>query len=426
MKKSKLILAALLLSAISGYAQERILDRIIAIVDDNIILQSEMDQNAMNFAMQMGVQPRLGSKEFDELRKQTLEQLVLQKVLLVKAKEDSVVVDETRIDRALDDQMNNIIQRLGSEEKVEEYFGSTLRKVRRTMRKNLEEQMLVQTLQQQKVFQIPINRREVLAFYEDKKDSIPEKQGAVNLSHILKSVKASPAARELAYAKIQEAKAELDRGVDFAEVAKKYSDDGSAAIGGDLGMMQRTDLVPEYADPAYDLQPGEISDIVESPFGFHIIQLIEKDDDEINTRHVLAKLETTEDDAQKTIAFMDSLGAVIDNGSIAFEDAAKQFSDDETTKEAGGELGTFQIGELQLPEWQQAAQALRVGEMSRPIKTRFGYIIVKLNSREDSRRLTIEDDWEEIEQIALSYKREREFLKWVEGLKKDVYIKINI
>ena len=101
MKKSKLILAALLLSAISGYAQERILDRIIAIVDDNIILQSEMDQNAMNFAMQMGVQPRLGSKEFDELRKQTLEQLVLQKVLLVKAKEDSVVVDETRIDLSL-------------------------------------------------------------------------------------------------------------------------------------------------------------------------------------------------------------------------------------------------------------------------------------------------------------------------------------
>ncbi|MFQ5632470.1 MAG: peptidylprolyl isomerase [bacterium] len=410
----------------STFAQREVLDRVIAVVDENIILQSELDQFAANLALRSNIQPQPGTTEFEQIRKATLDQLIVQKVLLVKAKEDSVEVDPTRVDKMLQENLDGMIKQIGSESKLEEYFGASIRKLRKNFRKDIEERLLVETLQQQKVMQIPVSRREVLEFYNTMKDSLPDMPERVNISHILISNIASSDARTNAYKKITEAKEKLAQGVDFAEVAKAYGDDPSAPKGGDLGFFRRDELVREYAEAAFVLEAGEVSDIVETQFGFHLIKLIEKRGEQIHTQHVLVRVQASESDEDRTIAFIDSLRNDILAGVISFEDAAKEYSEDQSSKGNDGNLGWYETETIQLPAWRDAAKELQVGQISKPIKTNFGFIIVKLNEREQSHELDIKEDYAQIEAIAVNFKREREFYKWVDEIKKDVYIKVNL
>ncbi|MDQ7054942.1 MAG: peptidylprolyl isomerase [candidate division KSB1 bacterium] len=424
----KTILRGLLLVLLlfqTSYSQE-VLDRIVAIIDDNIILQSELDQFAIQFALQNGLDPRKNPERFKALREKVLNQLVVQKVLLVKAKEDSVEIDENRVDKMLEQQINTMIDRLGSPDKLEEYFGTSLRRIRRNLRKEIEERALVETLQNLKFAQIPISRREVIEFYNTMKDSLPELPTRVHISHILISVQPSAEAKQRALKKIKEAQKKLQEGVAFDEVARQYSDDpGSASRGGDLGFTQRGDFVRPFEEVAFNLEPGDISDIVETQFGYHIIQLLDRRGEKIHARHILAAVPMTEEDERRTVQFMDSLRTAIIEGKISFAEAAKQFSRDETTKEKGGDLGWFELQQLQVEEFQQAVANLKPGEISRPIKTQFGYHLVLLNERKEARKLTLEQDWDRIAEFAQMRKRNQEFKRWVEEIKKDLYIKIN-
>ncbi len=403
-----------------------VLDRIVAIIDDNIILQSELDQFAIQFALQNGLDPRKDPERFKELREKVLEQLVVQKVLLVKAKEDSVEIDQTRVDKMLEQQINTMIDRLGSPDKLEEYFGTSLRRIRRNLRKEIEERALVETLQNLKFAQIPVSRREVIEFYNTMKDSLPELPARVHISHILMSVEPSPEAKAQALKKIKEAQKKLQEGMDFDEVARLYSDDpGSASRGGDLGFTQRGEFVRPFEEVAFNLEPGEISDIVETQFGYHIIQLLDRRGEKIHARHILAAVPMTEDDERRTVQFMDSLRTAILEGKITFAEAAKKYSKDETTREKGGDLGWFEMQQLQVEEFRQAVENLQPGEISHPIKTQFGYHLILLNDRKPARKLSLEKDWDRIAEFARMRKRNLEFQKWVDEIKKDLYIKIN-
>ncbi len=418
------VLMVLLLFRLAS-AQD-VLDRIVAIIDDNIILQSELDQFAIQFALQNGLDPRKDPERFKELREKVLEQLVVQKVLLVKAKEDSVEIDQTRVDKMLEQQINTMIDRLGSPDKLEEYFGTSLRRIRRNLRKEIEERALVETLQNLKFAQIPISRREVIEFYNTMKDSLPELPARVHISHILMSVEPSPEAKAQALKKIKEAQKKLQEGMDFDEVARLYSDDpGSASRGGDLGFTQRGEFVRPFEEVAFNLEPGEISDIVETQFGYHIIQLLDRRGEKIHARHILAAVPMTEDDERRTVQFMDSLRTAILEGKITFAEAAKKYSKDETTREKGGDLGWFEMQQLQVEEFRQAVENLQPGEISHPIKTQFGYHLILLNDRKPARKLSLEKDWDRIAEFARMRKRNLEFQKWVDEIKKDLYIKIN-
>lgn len=426
MKRYLLTTLLFFLLSQSGFAQREFLDRVIAVVDENIILQSELDQLATNLALRSNVQPRPGSSDFEEIRKSTLEQLIIQKVLLVKAKEDSVEVDPSRVDKVLEENLNSMIQQIGSESKLEEYFGASIRKLKKNFRKDIEERLLVETLQQKKAMQIPVSRREVMEFYNTMKDSLPERPERINISHILVSNIASSDARAKAYQKITEAKEKIAQGVDFSEVARTYGEDPSAPQGGDLGFFRRDELVQEYAEAAFALEIGEVSDIVETQFGFHLIKLLERRGEQIHTQHVLVLVQASESDEGRTIAFLDSLRSEILAGTISFEDAAKQYSEDQSSKEKGGDLGWYETATIQLPAWRDAANELQNGEISKPVKTNFGFIIVRLNDRQEARRLDINRDFDQIEAVAINFKREQEFFKWVEEIKKDVYIKVHL
>lgn len=409
-----------------GARAQQALDQIAAVVDNNIILSSELLQYARQLAVQLGINPAKEPEKFEALRRNTLENLVAQKVLLTKAKEDSITVDDRQIDQTLDDQISRMAQQLGSEEKLEEYFGQPMRKIRRTLRQEIADRLLVETLQAKKVREIRISRREVEEFYNAKKDSLPKLKASVKLSHILFTVEAGEAAQQKARSLIDSLLMVVRAGGDFAALAEKFSEDpGSAGKGGMLGFIQRGDFVKEFEEAAFALKPGEISDVVKTQFGFHVIQLIDRRGEKINARHILIRLTTTADDEAAIAQKAKNVREEILSGKIVFAEAAKAHSKDNTTKENGGELGWFELDQLQLPAFRQAVEALGLNEISEPIKTQFGYHLLRLDGKREPRTLSLAEDYEQVHELALYDKREREFSAWVEGIKKQLYIRIN-
>ncbi|HDI52426.1 MAG TPA: hypothetical protein ENF45_07325 [Bacteroidetes bacterium] len=283
---------------------------------------------------------------------------------------------------------------------------------------------MVEKLQQQKLQEVKITRQEVEQFYQTNRDSLPELKESVEISHILLQVTPGAESKQQAREKIAGILERLRSGEDFAELARQYSEDpGSAAKGGELGFIQRGDFVKDFEEKAFALQPGQISDIVETQFGFHIIQMLERRGEKINVRHILIRTRPTKADEERTLklllAIRDSCLAGAD-----FAEMAKRYSNDETTADKGGYLGWFEVEKLQLPEFKSVVKELKIGEISQPFRTRFGYHIVKLLNRREGGKLSLQRDWEQIEQWALMDKRSRAMQKWVEELKKNLYIEI--
>jgi peptidyl-prolyl cis-trans isomerase SurA len=405
-------------------SQEAI-DRIVAVVDDQIILQSELLQYAYSLAMQMGVDPRKQPDKFQELRDGALQSLIAQKVFFTKAKEDSVTVDSRQVDQVLDERLKYMVEQLGSEEKLEEYYGQPIRKIRRTFRESVEEGLLVRALQQRKYREVKLTRREVEEFYQAKKDSLPGIKAAVRLSHVLINIAPGDAAVQAAKVKIDTLLRRVRSGEDFANLARLYSEDpGSAAKGGELGFIQRGDFVKEFEETAFALQPGEISGVVRSPFGFHVIQLIDRRGEKVNARHILVRLSTSASDEKTTEAFVRQLRDDVLAGKISFEEAAKKYSNDQTSNEKGGDLGWFETAQLQVPAFREAARTLQVGEISPPLKTQYGFHLVRLDERREPRQYTLAHDWQEIQDMAQNAKVEREMQNWLAVLKKQIYVRV--
>jgi peptidyl-prolyl cis-trans isomerase SurA len=299
-----------------------------------------------------------------------------------------------------------------------------MKKIRKDTRKLIEEQMLVEQVRSTQFRSIKVSRREVEEFYSMYEDSLPSKNETVEIAHILKLVEPSPDAQAEAYQKIEDVLNQLKSGSEFAELAQKFSDDpASAKRGGDLGMMSRGDFVPEFENAAFQLEDGQISDIVQTQFGYHIIKMIERRGEKIHTQHILVQMMPTEDDEKRTIDFLKELKAEHLNGAD-FSELAVKSSDDENVSQDQGVLGTFDSDRLALPQFKTIVDELNPGEVSDPFKTEYGYHIVLLKSRNATRRLSLDTDWQELEQMALNYKMEKEYAKWIENMKKTVNVEI--
>lgn len=426
--RKKLALLIFLICTAGQLNAQQVLDKIVAVVENEIILSSELTQYSMNLAFQLRIDPRKDMDKFKELQTETLNNLINQKILLAKAEEDSIVVEDRQVESVLEEQINRMIQQMGgSVQKLEEYLGSPLNKIRRNFKEDVRKNLMVETLRNTKFREIKINRREVEEFYRTMKDSLPELKETVDLSHILLEVKAGDSSEQEGKKKIEGLLERIKAGESFEEIASQYSEDpGSKAKGGEIGFMQRGDFVPEFEEVAFMLEPGQISDIVKSRFGFHIIQSIDRQGDRINVRHILIRLEPTNQDEQVTEKQIFDIKQMLADSNSTFADVAKQYSDDEESKAQGGHLGLFEVENLQEKEFKAAIAGLKPGEISEPFKTRFGWHIIKLNSRESAREITINKDWEKIESWALNIKRQKEFDKWLEEIKKDVYVDVKV
>lgn len=426
MRKRIIFFYIFLMSANHLLAQP-VLDKVVAVVENEVILQSELTQYALNLAFQLRIDPRREAEKFAQLQRETLQNLINQKILLAKAEEDTVVVEERQVDSVLEEQISRMIQQFGSEQKLEEQVGMSINKLKRNFRDEVRKNLRVEKLQQTKFSTIKITRREVEEFFNSTKDSLPELKETVDISHILINVKAGDASERAAQQKIADLLQQVKAGADFADLCRKYSEDpGSAARGGEIGFMERGDFVPEFEEVAFLLEPGQISDIVRSRFGLHIIQCIDRKGDKINVRHLLIRLEPTSIDETETEKKTREIRELLNDPNNDFKKIAEQYSDDETTKQQGGHLGLFETENLQEPEFRAVIDTLKPGEISQPFKTKFGWHILKLNSKQEPRAISIERDWERLEAYALNLKRQRQFQNWLEELKKDVYIEIKM
>lgn len=409
----------------AGVSQE-LLDRIVAIVDDEVILESEVTQTAWMMLMQMGLDPTRNQDKFLEFRKLAAQNMVTKELLVIQADKDTVEANEAQIEQHLQQQMQMAIQQAGGEDKLEEVFGMTLSRVRRNYREDIEKELRAKAVQDQKLMNVTVNSREVKEFFETMKDSLGRKNESVDISHILIETKPGETARMDAMEKAIQVRKQLLEGADFAELAKEYSDDpGSAQRGGDLGFMSRDDFVREFAEAAFQLEEGELSDIVESQFGFHVIQMIERRGEKIHTRHILISIKPTKQDEIDAANKIKDVYRQLEEGTD-FADLVTQYSDDESSKYDRGHLDAFDVDELRQMEMGKellfALNGVDVGEYSEPVKTVYGFHILKLNAKEDARDYSLEKDYDEIEQMALGWKQQQVLNEWIDQMKEQVYI----
>lgn len=417
----KWIAAGLLMWAALAAGEETI-DRVVAVVDDEIILESEILQYMQYSMGASGSLDSLSAEQLNVLSGQVLDDLIAQKLLLTRARYDSIAVSQKEVDRELDNRMANLIEQVGGQDKLESYYGMPLPKIKRQFRPLVEETLLIERIRRQHLTSVRVSRSEVIEFWESIKDSVPPLRDAIRLAHILLQDRVSEASVEAAIARADSAKQIIESGqMTFEEYASRFSDDaGSAARGGKLGTTNRGDLVPEYEAAAYELEPGELSAPTVSQFGVHLIRLNERTGEKINSDHILFKVTPAAADEAQTMADAESLVVRL-RGGDDFAELALNLSTDTKTSANGGDLGWFSPAELP-DEFKAPIEGKQKGEYSDPFRTIFGVHIVKVTDRVFSRAITLNEDYSRIEQMALAKKQDEEFKKWIDKLAKETYV----
>ncbi|GJQ20875.1 MAG: peptidylprolyl isomerase [Bacteroidia bacterium] len=419
------ILRGVLLFWIASFSAsaQTVIDRIIAVVDKEIITESELRERTTLVAMQNRTDP-----SNPDLRKQILEGMIAEKLILAQAIIDSVAVSDDEVAQALEQQLQNLIRQAGSERRIEEYYGMPISRIRREFRDDIRKQLLVQRVRQTREANLSVSRREVEEFFATYKDSLPSVPDQYELSNIFMVPKPDSSVEQRSRAFLRAILDSIKAGGDFADFAKRHSQDGTAASGGDLGWAKRGTFVPEFERVAFSLSEGELSDIVQTEFGYHIIQLLQRRGESVHVRHILLRLEKGPVSDSATVETLRALRARALAGE-SFADLARKYSEDEETKALGGDLGTVTLDQLE-PEFARVVEGLQEGEISEPhrinLKNTYGFQIVKVRKKIPTHPMNLEDDYRRIEQFALFVKRNRKNAEWIEELKKTIYWEVRL
>ena len=416
MKTNRIACVALLIATL---AQAQILDRIVAVVDNDIILESEVNAQVQLLIVNNKIDPNTPG-----LKQQVLQSMINEKLILAKAIEDSVTVTDEEVQQQLDNIIQQRIQQFGSEARLEEMYGMPLARIRREFREEMRKNLLAQRLQQQRFGSTQIGRYEVEEFYRSYRDSLPRVPEEVELAHIFVRPKVSEEAKAAATSKIQVLADSLKQGSDFAALARRHSEDpGSAPQGGDLGFVRRGQFVKEFEAAVFALNEKQISGIVETDFGLHIIQLLERRGDAVHARHILLRIEKTKASDDAATVLLDSLRRRALAGE-SFAELAKKYSERKETSMIGGELGTFELEQLDKGTF-DAISGLKEGEISQPAQlvegNSYGYHIILLRKRTPAHTMTLEQDYRRIEALALNFKRTKDYQTWLEELRGKIY-----
>ncbi|MGA3285921.1 MAG: peptidylprolyl isomerase [Bacteroidota bacterium] len=413
-----ILLIPLILSA------QTLIDRIVAVVDKEIITESELNERVSFLAMQNRIDPNQKG-----LRTQVLDGLISEKLVLAQALIDSIEVTDDDITRALDQQIANFVRQVGSEQRVEQMYGKSISRIKREYRTEIKNQLLVQKVRQQREASISVTRREVEDFFISFRDSLPQVPEEFELSHIYIVPKPDTAVEAKTRQLMQSVLDSIHAGGDFADFAKRYSTDpGSAASGGDLGWEKRGVFVREFEETVFGLKEGDISGIVKTQFGFHIIQLIGRRGESVHARHILMKIDKGPASDSATVDTLRALRERVLKGE-SFAELASKYSEDEDTKSVGGDLGTLTVDQLQ-PDFAGQIKNTKAGEISEPQRTvvgaSYGFHIIWMRKRTLPHAINVQDDYKRIEQLALYMKRNKLNAEWLDELKKTIYVDIRL
>ena len=444
MKKHWIIIALMLL-ALPMMAQNRqpqVIDKVVAVVGKNIILQSDIENQYIQYRMQ-GLTDGTGK----EVRARILEDLLLQKLMLNQAEMDSITVTDDQVEAQMDQRIRYFVTRLGSQEKLEEQFGKSMSEIKEEVRQAVKDQMLQEQVQAKIMQNVVVTPKEVKDFFNDiPNDSLPLIQPEYEIVQIVKrppvSIDEKLQVKDRLY---QIRKRILEGESSFSTMAVLYSEDpGSARQGGELGFAGKGVYATEFENVAFNLHDGEISDVVETQFGFHIIQLIERRGETINCRHILLTAKVPVEALEKAQNQLDSVAQLIRNGDMTFEEACKKFSDDDS-KNNGGYLTNAGTGgnwlslkdmqqlEAEYPEYKNLAfvvSRLEVGEVSDPLpmttnENNDAFRLIMVKRKTEVHQANLKDDYTLIQNWAIGQKRQEAIGKWVSNKAAKAYIRLD-
>jgi peptidyl-prolyl cis-trans isomerase SurA len=420
----------IVLGCINLAGQARIVDEVVAVVGDNRILYSDIEQSYLQLKAQ-------GEKPNENTRCQILEQLLMQKLLLNQAEVDSIEITESQVETELDSRLKYFISAIGSEEKLEDYFNKTTLEIKDDLRDEIREQILTGKMRAKITEDISVTPSDVRTYFRSlPEDSLPYINAEVEFNQILIYPKSSEQAILEVREKLLGIRERILNGESFTTLAVIYSEDpGSAVKGGDIGWVSKSDLDPEYAKASFALKKGAISKIVESSFGFHIIQCLDRTEDRVHTRHILLRPQISQDAKNEAVEKLDSIARLIRLDSITFEKAAIRYSQDEDTRVNGGQAVNPHKGGIrwEMDEFEPAeyniVNNLKIGEISDPYqstdkKGKLVYKIIWLKNRTNPHVGNLKEDYNLFKMKAMQIKQNEVVNQWVEDKIKTTYIRI--
>lgn len=425
-------LCAMLATAMPLVAQDNVIDEVLWVVGDEAILKSDVEQARLYYMMQ-------GKSVEGEPYCVIPEQLAIQKLFLHQAAVDSIEVTEQEVINAVENEINQRIAQIGSREKMEEYYSKTSTQIREELRETMRDRMIVEKMQYKLFEDIKVTPAEVRRGYEQmKEEDIPFVPTQVEVQIITQQPEIPLEEIERVKSELREYAERVNSGdAQFSTLAVFYSqDEGSARRGGDLDFFGRGEMVPEFSAVAFNLtDPNKVSKIVETEFGFHIIQLIEKRGDRIRARHILRKPEVPAENLKLSMEKLDSVAGDIRNGKMSFEEAV-MLSDDKNTRKNFGLMSNemtlssrFELQELP-QEVARAVYAMKEGEISAPFvmidkRGKEVCAIVKLKSRIEGHKATPTEDFQVIKDVIISQIKAKKLEEWIKEKQKSTYVRIN-
>lgn len=426
-----LVCCFLVLSFGTSAQEPIVLDKIIAKVGNSIILKSTHERTYLDYLSQ-------GTYSGDDLKCKVLTNLFTGKLMVEKAVIDSIEVSDEEVNATLDQRISYIISQIGSEQELEAYYGKTLDEFKAELFDQIKEQLIIQRVEREAITDIKVTPAEVKKFYKKiPTDSLPFYSAEVALAQIVMKPKASEGEKQRIREFMKDMKAKILNGeASFEELAKKYSEDpGSAVKGGELGLSKRGQLVPQYEAAVFSLKKGEISGPVESDFGFHMIQLHERLGNTYRSRHILITPKPSYEDFKKTEAFLDSIINLVEEGSLSFEAAAKEHSEDRETSSSGGffldATGAQRLSvESLTPELFFTIDTMSTGTISKPMRFKMddgkeSLRVLYYKDRIAPHQANLRQDYHKIQQAVKQSKKNSTLAVWFENAKDEVYTEID-
>ena len=438
MKKILSVLWLACCACLSAVAQDNVIDEIVWVVGDDAILRSDIETQRL-YMLNEG--QRFDGDPYCVIP----EQLAIQKLYLNQAKIDSITANENQVIQSVDQWMNMAVNQMGSREKLEEYMGKKFSQIKEERKETVREQQIVQQMQQKLIGEIKLTPAEIRKYFNQlPQDSLPTIPTTVEVQIVTMEPKIPFEETDAIKARLRDFTEQVNTGkMEFSTLARLYSEDpGSSVRGGELGFMSKTQLLPEFANVAFNLKdPKRVSQIVQTEYGYHIIQLIEKRGDRINCRHILLKPKVSDKELTEATTRMDSLYNDLQAEKFSFDEAATFVSADKDTRNNKGLMvnqsyessnyGTPKFEMQELPqEIGKVVYQMEVGDISKPFtmltdKQKEVVAIVKLKARVNGHKANLADDFQAMKQLVESRKREELLNDWIRKKQKTTYVRIS-
>lgn len=414
-----------------------VVDKVIAVVGQNMIKKSELETAYLQQKMNSNF---IIENEY-ERRCDILEGMLINKLMLHQAEVDSVEVTEDEVNREMDNRIRYMISAYGSQEMLEKQMRRSLSEIKSYYKDVIKENIMIAQIEQKLTGSITVTPREVVDFYNSiPKDSLPTIEQEYVFSQIVKTPEVSEEEKERVKSKLNEYRDRILKGSKFSTIATLYSEDpASAKKGGELGFFSRGQMVGEFENAAFALQDGEISPIIETKYGYHIIQMIERRGNQVNCRHILLQPKVTPQQLQEAYDQLEQIKKEIDNGEITFEEAILKYSDDASKINEGLIINPYNasaifskdaINETIFNVDKVDFESMKEGEITKPIRFKTelsdAYRLIKINRKTDAHKVDLTLDYDKIQASALDNKKTEIIKEWANKRLKKTYVKIDV